>query len=214
MADVISSRQHQILNLLLKNKAGLSIDDIATALSISRNAVQQHFSKLERDGYVEMGRLNKTAGRPVRTFVLSEAGLNSFPKQYAWFSELILGNLKEDMGSDAFKQYLHKLGYSLSQTLLPGFEGMPTNKRIETLLKVMDDLGFQTKATEDPDGHHRTIEASNCIYHALAQKYEEICEFDRVLISSLLGKTIDHVECMAKGGAICSFRIRKEAESD
>ena len=44
MTEKIRSRQQQILKLLLENKAGLSIDEIATALNISRNAVQQHFA--------------------------------------------------------------------------------------------------------------------------------------------------------------------------
>lgn len=42
MTGKIRSRQQQILQLLFENKAGLSIEEIATALNISRNAVQQH----------------------------------------------------------------------------------------------------------------------------------------------------------------------------
>jgi len=207
MAEKIGSRQHQILQLLLENKAGLSIDEIATALNISRNAVQQHFAVLERDGYIQTGGLNKTAGRPVRSFVLTEAGINSFPKQYAWFSELILTDLKNEMGSEAFLRYLHKLGNNLSQSLLSRFEGKQTDERIEELLKIMDELGFKTKNRTESGSNERTIEACNCIYHDLAQKHEEICEFDKTLMSSLLEKDIELVECMAKGGAVCRFKI-------
>ncbi|WP_020564851.1 helix-turn-helix transcriptional regulator [Methylosarcina fibrata] len=212
MADGISSRQQQILDLLLESKAGLCIDEIAAALGISRNAVQQHLNKLERDGYVTLGSLNKTAGRPVRSFVLTEAGFNSFPKQYAWFSELILASLKEKMGHEAFLEYLHQLGLSLSQSLLPRFEGLTIEKKIEELLKVMDGLGFLTRSREDPAEQQRSIEAFNCVYHDLANKYEEICEFDRTLIATLLNREIDHTECMSKGGAKCCFRVRKKPE--
>jgi DeoR family suf operon transcriptional repressor len=207
MIEKIRPRQQQILKLLLENKAGLSIDEVATALNISRNAVQQHFAVLERDGYIQAGVLNKTAGRPVRSFVLTKAGINSFPKQYAWFSELILADMKNEMGSEAFQHYLHKLGSNLSQSLLPQFEGKQTGERIEALLKVMDGLGFDARNMTDSGNNEQTIEARNCIYHDLAQKHEEICEFDRTLISSLLDKNIDHVECMAKGGAVCCFKI-------
>ena len=207
MIEKIRPRQQQILNLLLENKAGLSIDEVATALSISRNAVQQHFAVLERDGYIQAGVLNKTAGRPVRSFVLTKAGINSFPKQYAWFSELILADMKNEMGSEVFQRYLHKLGSNLSQSLLPQFEGKQTGERIEALLKVMDGLGFDARNMTDSGNNEQTIEARNCIYHDLAQQHEEICEFDRTLISSLLDKDIDHVECMAKGGAVCCFKI-------
>ena len=207
MAEKVGSRQQQILNILLEKKAGLSIDEIATALNISRNAVQQHFTVLERDGYIQSGVLNKTAGRPVRSYVLTEAGINSFPKQYAWLSDLILTDLKNELGTDAFQRYLHKLGSNLSQSLLPQFEGKQTDERIEALLKVMDGLGFNVRNMTDSGSTEQTIEACNCIYHDLAQKHEEICEFDKTLISTLLDKEIEHVECMAKGGAVCRFKI-------
>lgn len=207
MTEKIRPRQQQILKLLLENKAGLSIDEIATALAISRNAVQQHFSVLEKDGYIQAGVLNKTAGRPVRSYVLTDAGINSFPKQYAWFSELVLTDLKNELGSEAFQRYLHKLSSNLSQSLLPQFEGKQTGERIEELVKVMDGLGFNARNMTDSSTNERAIEANNCIYHDLAQKHEELCEFDRTLISSLLDKAIDHVECMAKGGAVCRFKI-------
>lgn len=208
MADKISSRQHQILKLLLENKQGLSIDEIAKALSISRNAVAQHFASLEKKGYLQPCALNKTAGRPVRKYSLTIAGLNYFPKQYAWFSELILMDLKQSMGSEAFAAYLHKLAETLSQHLLPQFTDKNTAERVQMLLNIMDDLGFQTKVSENPESLQVAIEASNCIYHDLAQKHEEICEFDRTLISSLLAKNIDQVSCMAKGDHICAFKIK------
>jgi DeoR family transcriptional regulator, suf operon transcriptional repressor len=211
MTGKIMPRQQQILTLLLENKTGLSIDEISTALTISRSAVQQHFNVLERDGYIQTGVLNKTAGRPVRSFVLTEAGINSFSKQYAWFSELILTDLKNEMGSEAFQRYMHKLGSNLSQSLLPQFKEKKTDERIEELLKVMDGLGFKTRNMTDSGSNERTIEACNCIYHDLAQKHEEICEFDRTLMSSLLDKDIEQVECMAKGGAVCRFKIIKGA---
>jgi len=207
MAEKPKSRQQQILKLMLENKAGITIDEIAAALAISRNAVQQHFTVLERDGYIQAGDVNKTAGRPVRSYILTEAGINSFPKQYAWFSEFILSDLKNELGTEAFLRYLHKLGSKLSQSLLPQFEGKQEHERIELLLSVMDGLGFNVRHMTELDSTDQTIEACNCVYHDLAQKHEEICEFDRTLISTLLGKTIDHEECMAKGGAVCRFRI-------
>ena len=210
MTEKIMPRQQQILKLLLENKAGLRIDEISTSLNISRSAVQQHFTALERDGYIQADVLHKTAGRPVRSFVLTETGFNSFPKQYAWFSELILTDLKNEMGSEAFQRYMHKLAGKLSQSLSPQFNGKQTDERIEELLKVMDELGFKTRNMTDSGSNERTIEACNCIYHDLAQKHEEICEFDRTLMSSLLDKDIEQVECMAKGGAVCRFKIIAE----
>ncbi len=207
MAERISSRQYQILELLLKNKMGLSINEIAGSLKISRNAVQQHFSCLETNGCVEKGELKKTGGRPVRLYVLTEQGINCFPKQYAWFSELILADLKQEMGEDAFRRYLKKLGNSLAQSLSAKFQGKTLEQRLQVLVEVMGDLGYQA-TTQKADGKNAYIlEACNCIYHDLAQKHDEICELDKELISNLLDKDVELVECMAKAGHTCRFKI-------
>ncbi|MGJ0484016.1 MAG: helix-turn-helix transcriptional regulator [Methylomicrobium sp.] len=219
MAESISSRQSQILELLLKNKTGLSIDEMAGMVSISRNAVQQHIDKLERDGYVKTGMLNKTAGRPVRVFVLTEAGVNSFQKQYAWFSELILTKLRQEMGPESLERYLHDLADSLAKGLLPQFVGKSDQERLAELIRVMNELGFKARMNT-ANGQLSSVEAVNCVYHDLAQKFQEVCEFDRTLITTLLGHEIVHFECMAKGGGVCKFiikpdpRKRLEDESD
>ncbi|WP_394754810.1 helix-turn-helix transcriptional regulator [Crenothrix sp.] len=208
MVDHIGSRQRQILELLLENKKGLCIDDIAKALNISRNAVQQHISVLELEGYLQAGELNKTAGRPVRLYVLTEAGINSFPKQYAWFSMLMLGELKNEIGSEAFQRYMSRLGDNLSQSHQYRFTGKSADGRREELLKIMDELGFKTASKTDLGGNDpTTIKAYNCIFHDLAQKHSEICQFDIALIKSLLEKDVELVECMAKGSGACCFKI-------
>jgi DeoR family transcriptional regulator, suf operon transcriptional repressor len=209
MADHIGSRQRQLLELLLQNKDGLCIDEIAKTLTISRNAVQQHISVLELEGYLQAGDLNKTAGRPVRRYVLTEAGINSFPKQYAWFSKLMLSDLKNEIGHKAFERYMQKLGENLSQSYQYRFTGKPAHEKVEELLKIMDELGYMTnKKPESDDQGEATIKATNCVFHDLAQKHNEICQFDVALITSLLGQDVKITECMAKGGGICCFKLQ------
>jgi predicted ArsR family transcriptional regulator len=210
MANNISVRKSQILELLLKKRSGLSIDEVSSILDITRNAVQQHFSSLEKDCYITKGELKKTAGRPVQTYVLTEKGINSFPKQYAWFSELILTDLKKEKGSEDFARYMEKLGNTLSQSLLPKFEGKKTEERVGELITIMQDLGFQASSSKTKNNSEYVIKACNCIYHDLAQEHEEICEFDKALISALLDKDVELVECMAKGGSLCSFKIKNK----
>jgi DeoR family suf operon transcriptional repressor len=204
----ISSRQHQILEHLLENRNGLSVDELAKALDISRTGVQQHFVVLERDGYIKKSTLNKTAGRPVTLYVITDKGNNYFPKQYAWFSELILSDLLQEISPERFKAYMQKLGGKLADQLHGRFEGKNLNERVDELALIMKDLGFQVKVSLDPETESSNIQASNCIYHDLAQKHHEICEFDLALMSSLLDKDVEQLSCMAKGDCNCSFRIK------
>ncbi len=205
MLNPISARQNQILKLLLTNRDGLTIDEVSQALDISRSAIQQHFAVLESNQFITPISFSKTAGRPVRVYVISEKGINHFPKQYAWFSELILNELKIQMGEAGFQQFMTRLGVKLAESLLAEYENQPLSVRVEKLTALMDNLGFHVSLKSE--AHKQSIEACNCIYHDIAQKHPEVCEFDKALINTLLGKKTALVECAAKGGHLCRFTV-------
>ncbi len=203
----ISARQTQILQLLLENRKGLSIDKIANALDISRTAILQHFSKLQQLNYICEGSLDKTAGRPVRNYCLTEQGINFFPKQYSWFSELLLASLKQQMGAEGLSNYMYRLGEQVAQDFLPQMQNKTPRERIELLLVIMQQLGFESSRQTNVNEHNPRIQARNCIYHDIAQKHQEICQFDLALMSRLLDSEIELEECLAKSGCICQFKI-------
>jgi len=210
----VSPRQHQILEHLLENRTGLSIDALAKVLDISRAAVQQHIVGLEGDGYIKKTALNKTAGRPVVIYGITDKGINYFPKQYAWFSDLILSELRQEMGAEGFKDYMQRLGIRLAKDLSSQFEGKNLNDRMDELLLIMTNLGFQVTKDVEPETSESVVRANNCIYHDLAQKHNEICAFDLALMSSLLDKEVEQLSCMAKGDCACRFRIKDKKTED
>jgi predicted ArsR family transcriptional regulator len=130
-SEKTSSRQQQILALLLENKMGLSIDELARSLKISRAAVQQHFVALERDGLIRKKHLHKTAGRPMNIYELTHKGINQFPKQYAWFSEIILADLLEEISPERFVGYMQKLGEKMAGQLASRLQGKSFDDSIE-----------------------------------------------------------------------------------
>ncbi|MGR9044490.1 MAG: helix-turn-helix transcriptional regulator [Gammaproteobacteria bacterium] len=209
MLHKISSRQHQILELLLENRNGLSIDEIANVLGISRTAVQQHFVSIENEGYIKKNTLNKTAGRPVTIYAITEKGINCFPKQYAWFSGLILNDLQEEIGPERFKSYMQKLGTQLAEKLSARFEGKSLDLRLDELASIMTELGYQVETENNSDSEDLNIRAHNCVYHDLALKHNELCDFDLALMSTLLNQEVKQLTCMAKGDCACNFQIKK-----
>lgn len=202
-----NSRQHQILGLLLENKNGLSIDGLARQLDISRAAVQQHFVVLERDGLIKKKQLNKTGGRPVSLYELTDSGINYFPKQYAWLTEIILTNLLDETSPQCLAASMQNLGNKTAEKLRSRVEGKSSDGRVAELAQIMNELGFQVNTTTDEETGKPTLQAFNCVYHDLAQKHREICEFDLALMSSLLAKPIKHAHCMARGDCSCRFVV-------
>jgi DeoR family suf operon transcriptional repressor len=208
MTDGTSPRQDQILKLLLGLKQGMSLDEIAAALNISRNAVKQHVVGLENNDLIRKDTFKTTGGRPSRNYVLTEKGINRFPKQYAWFCNFMLAELKEDMGEEAFKRYMSRLGVKFAQTLISQFNDKEPTERIIALVEAMQALGYHAK--EDLSNPTPVIYAFNCVYHDLVRQYPELCEFDRALVSTLLGLSIEQTQCMACNDCSCQFLIKNK----
>jgi predicted ArsR family transcriptional regulator len=70
----------------------------------------------------------------------------------------------------------------------------------------MDQLGYNAKIAAGADTA-RVIEADNCVFHELAIKNPEICDFDLAMMSTFTDSKVDHQECMARGGNVCRFKF-------
>ena len=204
--------QHRLLLQLLECKTGLTIDELAGRLDISRGAVKQHLSTLGRTGQVISTASRKTGGRPSRVYVLTDAGIDLFPKKYSWFSRMLFENLRAQIGADAFADYMFELGVEMSATAIPRLVGKTRLERVAEIVKIMNETGFvaRTISPEDGDALPR-IECKNCVYHDLSKDYREVCRFDIGFITGLMGGEIEHQECMQQGGQSCRFRIKPPA---
>lgn len=204
MINPTAPRQEQILTLLLNAADGLSIDEMAARLDISRNAVKQHLVELEKQQLVREAALNSTGGRPARSYVLTEQGINRFPKQYAWFCNLLIEELAVEMDSAALERLMWRLGVKLGASLLPQFAGKPSGTRLAALVELMQNLGYH--ADIESLAAEPCIKAINCVFHDLAQQHPEICHFDRALITTLLEQPVQQTACMAKQDCACRFK--------
>jgi len=207
MAISPSSKQ-EILNQLLQRRAGVTIADLMASVGLSRTAVIQHLTTLEGEGFVEKTQSRKTAGRPQYVYVLTEEGANRFPKQYSWFSKLLVKVLRDQMGEEQVSDYMFNLGMTLSADLIPRLVCKTRTERISEIVKIMNETGFvaQLAPPEGTDTLPR-VECKNCVYHDLSKDYPEVCRFDIGFLSGLTGAEIEHQVCMQRGGDACRFRF-------
>jgi len=210
MLQEIGLRQQELLTLLLEHKEGMTLNKIAESLDISRTAVQQHVTSLEQRRYVCKGDVEKTGGRPVQRYTLTDDGINAFPKRYAWFTTLLLAELKRTLGEKELVSLLNSLARNLANDLHPRFEGKSTQERVKELNSILKDLGYQTmpaSTSGTSNTHGLEIQACNCVYHNLAREHKEVCQFDILLIEALLDRKVDHAACMADGNPTCRFKV-------
>lgn len=200
--------QQEILNQLLERKEGATLEELIAAVGLSRTAVNQHLMALERDGYVQKAAPRKTGGRPQNVYVLTEAGMNLFPKQYSWFSKLLIQTLRQEIGEERMSKYMYDLGVRLSGNLIPRLIGKNRAERIAEMVKIMNETGFVARAIP-PEGSDKLprVECKNCVYHDLSKDYPEVCRFDIGFLSGLMGAEVEHQACVQRGGDACRFRF-------
>ncbi|MFZ3088215.1 MAG: HTH domain-containing protein [Methylotenera sp.] len=207
MLKILGIRQQELLNRLLKNKSGLTVDELSGQLEITRNAVRQHLAALENDGLVTHGASRPSGGRPEQLYVLTEAGKELFPRHYSWFAQLIVESIKQESGVEGLRERMGVMGAEVAQQLRHQYSGLDNHQqKVEKLSEVMEQLGYNAKSVKVTDSKP-VIEADNCIFHNLAIKNPEICQFDLALMSTYTDSDIDHQECMASGGNVCRFKF-------
>lgn len=210
MLDVIGPRQQALLTLLLENKKGLTIDQIAASLAITRNAVREHVSALERDRLIAPGALVVTRGRPGRLYALTAKGLDLFPKQYGLLARLLLESLTQKLGADNVEAELGALGARLAADLKARITATALPEKARQIAQIMRELGYESEARSS-EGAAPAIEAFNCVYHELAQAEPRVCRLDLALLEGLADATVEHRACMARGDASCVFCFKNKA---
>lgn len=203
MLTEFGKRQQALLQLLLEHKEGLTMDELARALEVSKSAVHRHLVALERDRYLTQKALLKTGGRPSQVYTLTDRGVHLFPKQYAWLSKLLLHQLLKQLGSAEVEKLLYRLGQETAASLRERLQGKTLAEQIPEVVRIMQELGYQAEAVETPEGPE--ICAKNCVYHDLAREHPEVCALDLGLLDGLLQGTALQRECMLRGGLACRF---------
>lgn len=207
MLKALGARQQSLLTLLLQNKSGLTADQLTTKLGITRTAVRQHLAALENDRLVTKGQTRPSGGRPQQLYILTAAGHECFPRQYSWFAQLLVDTLAQEIGSDGLSERLSEMGTRIGNQLKMQHPGLVTREeKVQKLSQLLTEIGYNVRQLED-NLDRTIIDAENCVFHDLAMKNPDICQFDLALTSTFTDSKVDHQECMAKQDNICRFKF-------
>ena len=210
MIERFGRRQQQLLRLLLAQKTGLTIDQLSHQLTVSRNAVRQHLGALEADGLVTKGKTQATGGRPEQLYVLTPKGVEAFPRKYSWFSELLLESLEKENGRDALDARFRSMGNTVAAQV--NASRPPANDaadRVRRLATLMQEFGYEARAVDRVGRQLPMIEATNCVFHHLASRFPEVCQFDLAFLNKVVGHPVVHEECIVRGGHVCRFKFQR-----
>lgn len=208
----LHKNQQEILNYLLEHKDGATLDELASHLEISKTAAKEHLLRIEQLGYLTYEDSKGAVGRPRRRYLLSEDGVDAFPKQYSWLSNVLLEHLAESTGPDAVAKIMDGLAAKISKSMEPRFQSARnTPGLLKLLTETLNELGYRASLRQSDLRKGAVIEATNCVYHSVAQRHPTLCRFDIKLIEKVTGGMDVKLEsCIARGGSVCRFCIKRK----
>lgn len=151
--------------------------------------------------------MRPSGGRPQQLYVLTDEGKEAFPRHYSWFAQLLVEGIESEHGTGGLRARLGRIAATVVSQLK---QQHPTKdatltQRVQVLAGLMDGLGYDARTQRGAASP--TIEADNCVFHELATRNPEICQFDLALLSAYTGARAELHECMARGGGVCRFRF-------
>ncbi len=192
---------------LLRRKGRCSAETIASDLSVTPNAVRQHLTNLERDGFVVSHPERSGRGRPALLFALTERADSVFPKRYGQLASMVLQEVQEMGGPDALDEIFSRVAARHAGAIEPHLEGLEFDEKLRRVVAWIGRAGTLAEQTETPEGVKVTIH--NCPFRNTALKFPQVCTITPQLMSRLLGESVSQADSIHRHDPYCSFVVQR-----
>src|SRR5205807_213319 len=145
---------------LLRRKEGASADAISGELGITANAVRQHLTNLEREGFVISAPQRHKRGRPLLQFTLTERADAVFPKRYGQLASLVLTEIHQMHGEGVLDQIFERVAARQAAAIAPELSGLTFRARLELILQWIARAGTLPDLDEQDRGF--LVSIRNC----------------------------------------------------
>jgi predicted ArsR family transcriptional regulator len=196
---------------LLRRKGQASAETISSDLGVTPNAVRQHLTNLERDGFVVSHPERSGRGRPSLLFALTERADSVFPKRYGQLATMVLQEVQEMGGPEALDEVFSRVAARHAGAIQRDLAGLTFDEKLRRVVAWIGRAGTLAEQTETPEGVKVTIH--NCPFRNTALKFPQVCTITPHLISQLLDTSVSQADSIHRHDPYCSFVVQRPAGS-
>lgn len=197
----------------LRSQGRMQISVIAHQLGLTEMAIRRHMHELAKQGYVSIISIKQAMGRPLHAYELTPKAEELFPRNYQLLTVDLLSELENDPHT---KPYIDRMFQGRKQKLLQRYAINMKHKdlagRVEELALIQQAGGYMAETQQDE--HYYYIEEYNCPIKGVADHYHQACQCELELFQELLDAPVERIECLAKGGSKCNYRIPIHSKSN
>jgi predicted ArsR family transcriptional regulator len=196
---------------LLRRKGQASAETIASDLGVTPNAVRQHLTNLERDGFVISQPERGARGRPALMFSLTERADSVFPKRYGQLATMVLNELRDMGGDEALDDLFARVAARHAKAIEKDIQGLTFDEKLSRVVAWIARAGTLAEKTETEEGFRVTIH--NCPFRNTALKFPQVCTITPHLFSQLLGTAVSQADSIHRRDPYCSFVVERPTNS-
>lgn len=198
---LFASTRGRVVQLL--RRSAQTVNDLATKLDLTDNAVRLQLSALERDGLVEQHAVRReSVGKPAFIYRTTAAAEALFPKPY----DRVLAELLEVLESRDTAEELDQLVREVGRRLGSGAAATSgtLRSRASHAAAVLTELGGLAEVLDDEEGLR--VQGYSCPLGAITNAHPESCRLAEALVSELMQTPV--VETCERGERPrCAFRV-------
>lgn len=191
---------------ILKLRGKLTVAELCKSLKITHNAVRRYLAEYQQAGLINSELEQRSIGRPVYVYKLSEQASAAFPTGYEDLVEQLIDTVYENGGHKSVMDFLKANNDRIISSLYPAFVKRSLEERVAALSTYFVERGYMTDWTKLPDGNF-FLYHQNCAVYKLAVRYRQLCILEPRLIECLLGVKISRQQYILKGQPICGYLI-------
>src|SRR5579864_8242182 len=192
---------------LIRRKGRASAETIASDLGVTPNAIRQHLTNLERDGFVVSHPERRARGRPSLLFSLTERADSVFPKRYGQLATMVLQEVQEIGGPDALDEIFARVAARHASAIETDIEGLDFDEKLRRVVAWIGRAGTLAEQSETTEGVKVTIH--NCPFRNTALKFPQVCTITPQLISRLVGTAVSQSDSIHRHDPYCSFVVQR-----
>ena len=194
-----ASTRGRVVALLRRGRR--TVDDLASALGLTDNAVRAHLAALERDGLVRQAGTLPTGGKPAYAYALTPDAERLFPKAYGPILRQLLDVLAERLPPAELEATLREVGQRVAAAQPVAGD---QRQRIEQAVALLGELGGLAEVEESEEVI--VIQGYDCPLAVAVPGHPEVCCLAQALLEAMVGAPVVE-QCERSDPPRCRFGI-------
>lgn len=195
---------------LIKNNGQLTIDESVENMDLAKTTVREHFSQLERDGYIERSYERSGRGRPSLSFKLTQKGNGFYPSYEPEILREFIRYLQTEgehlIIEDFFEQFWEQR-YQKLQLMLEVKPIHSEEDKVQIVGEMLKEEGFMPEYSLNKKTGAVSMKECNCPFREIIKVTKVPCKLESKFYQRVFGKEVARTSYIAEGDFACTYCI-------